>query len=97
MRRAADYRLAGGLAELRFRNDGAGAPVPPARTPAAPARDGAPAPAPGPAAVPDAAGSGLPGLAERLRAAGGELRWRRDGDRFEVVAALPGPANGAPR
>lgn len=42
-------------------------------------------------------GSGLPGLAERLRAAGGELTWGRDGDRFEVVASLPGPADGAAR
>lgn len=35
-------------------------------------------------------GTGLRGLAERLRAAGGELTWeRRDDDRFEVTAALP--------
>ncbi|MEO3851197.1 histidine kinase [Streptomyces sp. B8F3] len=74
-----DYTLAGGLARLRFSNDGAGAPGPAARTPRAPG------------------GSGLSGLAERLRAAGGELTWGRDGDRFEVVASLPGPANGAPR
>src|SRR2546425_13289462 len=35
-------------------------------------------------------GTGLRGLAERLGAAGGELTWdRRDGERFEVTAALP--------
>ncbi|WP_407562950.1 hypothetical protein [Streptomyces sp. 184] len=91
-----DYRLTGGLARLRFSNDGAGAPdrsAPSARTPTAPAAD---TPAPD-AAAPDAAGSGLPGLAERLRDAGGELTWGRDGDRFEVVASLPGPGNGAAR
>ena len=35
------------------------------------------------------AGSGLTSLAERLLAAGGELTWRRDGDRFVVTATLP--------
>ncbi|UUU30347.1 histidine kinase [Streptomyces sp. CA-210063] len=34
-------------------------------------------------------GTGLTTLAERLRAAGGELTWHRDGDRFEVTATLP--------
>lgn len=34
-------------------------------------------------------GTGLRGLAERLEAAGGELTWNQDGDRFEVTAALP--------
>ncbi|WP_322726197.1 sensor histidine kinase [Streptomyces spongiae] len=36
-----------------------------------------------------AAGTGLTGLGERLRAAGGELTWARDGDRFVLVASLP--------
>ncbi|WP_351228692.1 histidine kinase [Streptomyces sp. NPDC002133] len=39
--------------------------------------------------------TGLSGLAERLRAAGGELTWGRDGDRFVVLASLPASANGA--
>ncbi|MFF4624578.1 ATP-binding protein [Nonomuraea jabiensis] len=34
-------------------------------------------------------GTGLRTLAERLRAAGGELTWRRDGDHFVVAASLP--------
>ncbi|MGQ4385922.1 sensor histidine kinase [Streptomyces sp. SAS_270] len=34
-------------------------------------------------------GTGLRGLAERLEAAGGELTWNRDGDRFVVEASLP--------
>jgi two-component system sensor histidine kinase DesK len=34
-------------------------------------------------------GTGLATLAERLRTAGGELTWRRDGDRFVVEATLP--------
>jgi two-component system sensor histidine kinase DesK len=35
-------------------------------------------------------GTGLLGLAERLRSAGGELTWERaDGDRFVVTATLP--------
>ncbi|WP_246203889.1 hypothetical protein [Streptomyces tailanensis] len=34
-------------------------------------------------------GTGLTALAERLRAAGGELTWHRDGDRFMVTASLP--------
>ncbi|MFC8350248.1 sensor histidine kinase [Streptomyces sp. NPDC057280] len=35
-------------------------------------------------------GTGLRGLAERLRGAGGELTWERaDGDRFTVTATLP--------
>jgi two-component system sensor histidine kinase DesK len=34
-------------------------------------------------------GTGLTSLAERLRAADGELTWHRDGDRFEVTATLP--------
>lgn len=40
---------------------------------------------------PDSAdGTGLRGLAERLRGAGGELTWERaDGDRFTVTATLP--------
>ncbi|MFI6012785.1 histidine kinase [Streptomyces sp. NPDC051243] len=41
-------------------------------------------------------GTGLRSLAERLEAAGGQLTWHRDGDRFVVAAALPvgppGPA-----
>ncbi|MGC9535850.1 sensor histidine kinase [Streptomyces sp. UG1] len=41
-------------------------------------------------------GTGLRGLAERLEAAGGELTWRRDGDRFVVTAALPVPAPATP-
>jgi two-component system sensor histidine kinase DesK len=89
-----DYRLAGGLAELRFSNDGAGSPGPAADTSPAPGEDAA---TPTAAAAPAAGGTGLPGLAERLREAGGELTWRRDGDRFEVVASLPGPADGAAR
>lgn len=41
-------------------------------------------------------GTGLTALAERLRAADGELTWHREGDRFVVTATLPlGPA-GAP-
>ncbi|MFJ8635700.1 sensor histidine kinase [Streptomyces sp. NPDC093568] len=45
-------------------------------------------------------GTGLRGLAERLEAAGGELTWRHDGDRFMVEAALPSHsprASGPPR
>ncbi|WP_369269390.1 sensor histidine kinase [Streptomyces sp. R11] len=42
-------------------------------------------------------GTGLRGLAERLEAAGGELNWRHDGDRFVVEAELPTCASGAPR
>ncbi|MGN9758752.1 sensor histidine kinase [Streptomyces sp. SD31] len=39
-------------------------------------------------------GTGLRTLAERLGAAGGELTWEHDGDRFEVAVALPtGSAN----
>jgi two-component system sensor histidine kinase DesK len=34
-------------------------------------------------------GTGLAALAERLAAAGGDLTWRYDGDRFEVAATLP--------
>jgi two-component system sensor histidine kinase DesK len=34
-------------------------------------------------------GTGLTTLAERLRAADGELTWHRDGDRFTVTAVLP--------
>ncbi|GHE68899.1 sensor histidine kinase [Streptomyces capitiformicae] len=34
-------------------------------------------------------GTGLRSLAERLEAAGGELTWHQDGDRFVVAAALP--------
>jgi two-component system, NarL family, sensor histidine kinase DesK len=37
----------------------------------------------------DAGGTGLRSLAERLAAAGGELTWSRDGDRFEIAATLP--------
>lgn len=37
----------------------------------------------------DAAGSGLRTLTERLRAAGGELTWERDGERFVVAASFP--------
>jgi two-component system sensor histidine kinase DesK len=38
-------------------------------------------------------GTGLRSLAERLAAAGGELTWTRDGDRFEIAATLPFPAS----
>jgi two-component system, NarL family, sensor histidine kinase DesK len=42
------------------------------------------------ASAPSAApGTGLRGLAERLRAAGGELTWERRHDRFVVAASLP--------
>ncbi|GAA3221235.1 sensor histidine kinase [Actinocorallia longicatena] len=34
-------------------------------------------------------GTGLGTLAERLRAAGGDLVWEHDGERFEVTASLP--------
>jgi two-component system sensor histidine kinase DesK len=44
-----------------------------------------------------APGTGLSTLGERLRAAGGELTWNRDGEHFVVAAALPttatAPAN----
>ncbi|MFI1723373.1 sensor histidine kinase [Streptomyces sp. NPDC020489] len=44
----------------------------------------------GPAAPGGSDGTGLRGLAERLRCAGGELTWgRQDGDRFVVTATLP--------
>ncbi|GGT75698.1 hypothetical protein GCM10010177_37450 [Actinomadura citrea] len=36
-----------------------------------------------------APGTGLNALAERLRAAGGDLTWTRDADRFELTASLP--------
>ena len=49
----------------------------------------------GPAA--DATGSGLRALAERLEAAGGELRWQHDGDCFVVTASLRLEANGEAR
>jgi two-component system sensor histidine kinase DesK len=42
-------------------------------------------------------GSGLTTLAERLLAAGGELTWRHDGDRFGVTATLPVDAGRVPR
>ncbi|MDT0568795.1 histidine kinase [Streptomyces sp. DSM 3412] len=44
-------------------------------------------------------GTGLTTLDERLRAAGGELTWHREGGRFEVTACLPlvpGRAGGGP-
>ena len=41
-------------------------------------------------------GSGLATLAERLLAAGGELSWRHDGDRFVVTATLPMDAGRVP-
>jgi two-component system sensor histidine kinase DesK len=44
----------------------------------------------------DSAGSGLRTLTERLRAAGGELTWERDGDRFVVAASFP-TRDGEPR
>ncbi|WP_205718739.1 sensor histidine kinase [Actinomadura sp. WMMA1423] len=34
-------------------------------------------------------GTGLEALADRLRAAGGDLTWTRDADRFELTASLP--------
>lgn len=44
----------------------------------------------GPAGPGGSDGTGLRGLAERLRGAGGELTWgRQDGDRFVVTATLP--------
>ncbi|GAA2279708.1 hypothetical protein GCM10010402_40480 [Actinomadura luteofluorescens] len=36
-----------------------------------------------------APGTGLQTLAGRLRSAGGDLTWTRDGERFELVASLP--------
>ncbi|MBB6344796.1 sensor histidine kinase [Nonomuraea muscovyensis] len=42
------------------------------------------------------AGTGLRTLAGRLEQAGGTLDWRRDGDRFEVVASLPAGAPAYP-
>lgn len=36
-----------------------------------------------------AEGTGLTALGERLRTAGGDLTWDRDGDRFALVATLP--------
>ncbi|MEU9049254.1 histidine kinase [Streptomyces sp. NPDC048384] len=75
-----DYRIAGGHARLRVRNDGAEEH---------------------PTALDGTAldGTGLRGLAERLEAAGGELTWQHDGDRFVVEAALPtcspNPVDGA--
>jgi two-component system sensor histidine kinase DesK len=60
-----DYRVNGGRAHLRVRNDGAAGSA------------GA------------ATGSGLRTLAERLEAAGGELTWTHDGDRFVIAASLP--------
>jgi two-component system, NarL family, sensor histidine kinase DesK len=42
------------------------------------------------------AGSGLATLAERLVAAGGELTWRHDGERFVVTATLPVDAGRVP-
>lgn len=41
-------------------------------------------------------GTGLRGLAERLEAAGGELTWQREGDRFLVMAALPTRSSSGP-
>lgn len=41
-------------------------------------------------------GSGLRTLAERLHAAGGELTWEHDGDRFTVAATLRADPNGGP-
>jgi two-component system, NarL family, sensor histidine kinase DesK len=41
-------------------------------------------------------GSGLATLAERLLAAGGELTWQHDGDRFTVTATLPVDAGRVP-
>lgn len=41
-------------------------------------------------------GTGLRGLAERLEAAGGELTWQREGDRFVVMAALPTRSSSGP-
>ena len=46
--------------------------------------DGAVEPPPG-----AGSGTGLRGLAERLRVAGGELTWERDRERFVVAASLP--------
>jgi two-component system sensor histidine kinase DesK len=42
-------------------------------------------------------GTGLRALAERLEAAGGELTWNHDGDRFEVAASLPANPPGSTR
>ncbi|MDN3026406.1 histidine kinase [Streptomyces sp. S.PB5] len=74
-----DYRVTGDRARLRIANDGA-EPAP--GTPGAPGTTGT------------ADGTGLRGLAERLRDAGGELTWERaDGDRFVVTATLPVEGN----
>ena len=42
----------------------------------------------------DTTGSGLRALAQRLEAAGGELTWEQDGDRFVVTASLKADGNG---
>ncbi|MDP4503284.1 sensor histidine kinase [Nonomuraea turcica] len=78
------YRITGGLACLRIGNDGAPGP----RTSPGPATGGgARAGVDGDAGP--GLGTGLHALAERLRAAGGELTWRHDGDDFVVTATLP--------
>ncbi|MGI5289991.1 sensor histidine kinase [Nonomuraea polychroma] len=93
------YRIAAGMACLRVSNDGARPPSAPdpAPTPGH-AADRSTASHPGTAADPGTSarpgtitgpGTGLRGLAERLRAAGGELTWRHDGDQFVVAASLP--------
>jgi two-component system, NarL family, sensor histidine kinase DesK len=41
------------------------------------------------AGIGESAGTGLRSLAERLAAAGGQLTWSQDGDRFVVAASLP--------
>ncbi|MGN9914389.1 sensor histidine kinase [Phytohabitans sp. LJ34] len=41
------------------------------------------------AVAPAGKASGLAALADRLAAAGGDLTWRHEGDRFEVAATLP--------
>lgn len=63
----------GSAVRLKVSNDGAG---------------GHPAPPTG-AAGGEHSGTGLAGLAERLAAAGGELSWGHDGDRFTVRASMP--------
>ncbi|MFC0528663.1 sensor histidine kinase [Phytohabitans kaempferiae] len=63
-------------ADVRLLVDGGRAHLRVRNDGAAPAAGGAP-------------GTGLAALAERLVAAGGELTWRRDGERFEVAATLP--------
>ncbi|MFB9889522.1 sensor histidine kinase [Planobispora takensis] len=76
------YRTADGLARLTVANDGA--PEDPGT-----GREAGPGTGPRETGSGTGPGTGLRTLAERLRAAGGELTWRHDGDRFVVAACLP--------